>query len=140
MSTLPPIARTPPHRAAPASSARARRLSRTCACVRDAGVDTLTDRCMPEDVEAHEPPRRGWVHFVQSDFVLYLANQQMRHTALQSVSRAAKVRNDRFCEFTELVNSPTFDAELAMARRFGPPSCFLTIAPDDVHDPAIVWA
>ena len=119
----------------------------------------------------------------QSDFVLYLANQQMRHTALQSVSRAAKVRNDRFCEFTELVNSPTFDAELAaateapksrrgraflkqilpllaiaatpvkwssaergacisrmlaMARRFGPPSCFLTIAPDDVHDPTSV--
>ena len=48
------------------------------------------------------------------------------------------VKGDRFCEFTELVNSPTFDAELAMARRFGPPSCFLTIAPDDVHDPTSV--
>ena len=83
---------------------------------------------MPEDV----------VHHMPEDFVLYLANQQMRHTALQSVSRAAKVRNDRFCEFTELVNSPTFDAELAMARRFGPPSSFLTIAPDDVHDPTSV--
>ena len=27
---------------------------------------------------------------------------------------------------------------LAMARRFGPPSCFLTIAPDDVHDPTSI--
>ena len=27
---------------------------------------------------------------------------------------------------------------LAMARRYGPPSCFLTIAPDDVHDPTCI--
>ena len=27
---------------------------------------------------------------------------------------------------------------LAMARRYGPPSCFLTVAPDDVHDPTCI--
>ena len=74
--------------------------------------------------------------------------EKLEEAVQQPNSRAARQLMKKLLPLLSIASSPVpwsssergscIGMMLAMARRYGPPSCFLTIAPDDVHDPTCI--